>query len=89
MPFCDEEQYSVCVIDKETLGLYYGCLDTLMAIMILAGYFWVHSFIRDEFETIKRNTVTAAGEWGVSLFELGKYWWRYFLRSVCYFRDTT
>ena len=33
-----------------------------MVLLLMAGYFWVNSFIRDEFETIKKNTVTAGGK---------------------------
>lgn len=62
LPFCDEEQYSTCIIDKETLGLYYGFIDAFLVILLIAGYFWVSSFILDEFEVIKRNTVTAGGK---------------------------
>lgn len=29
--------------------------------VLIAGYFWVNSFILDEFQNIKRNTVTAGG----------------------------
>ncbi|CAM9501712.1 unnamed protein product [Hapterophycus canaliculatus] len=59
LPFCDEEQYSTCLIEIDTLGLYYGCVDAFITMFFLAGYLWVHSFITDEFETIKRTTVTA------------------------------
>ncbi|CAN0060321.1 unnamed protein product, partial [Scytosiphon promiscuus] len=59
LPFCDEEQYSTCLISIDTLGLYYGCMDAFITMFFLAGYLWVHSFITDEFETIKRTTVTA------------------------------
>eukprot|EP00904_Undaria_pinnatifida_P010629 jgi/Undpi1/6697/HiC_scaffold_20.g09176.m1 len=59
LPFCDEEEYSTCTIEKEALGMYYGYLDAFMVLLLIAGYFWVNSFIRDEFETIKKNTVTA------------------------------
>lgn len=62
MPFCDEEEYSTCTIEKEALGMYYGYLDAFMVLLLIAGYFWVNSFIRDEFETIKKNTVTAGGK---------------------------
>lgn len=48
-------------MDKKTLGFYYGFIDACMVMLLLAGYFWVNSFIKDEFEGIKRNTVTAAG----------------------------
>ena len=48
-------------MDKDTLGTYYGYIDAGIVILLLAGYFWVNSFITDEFKTIKRNTVTAAG----------------------------
>lgn len=61
LPFCDEDQYSTCLIDIDTLGLYYGCVDAFITMFFLAGYLWVHSFITDEFETIKRTTVTAGG----------------------------
>ncbi|CAM9177431.1 unnamed protein product [Ascophyllum nodosum] len=60
LPFCDEKQYSTCKMDKDTLGTYYGYIDAGIVILLLAGYFWVNSFITDEFKTIKRNTVTAA-----------------------------
>ena len=62
MPFCDEEQYSTCLIDINTLGLYYGLTDAFIVMFFLAGYLWVHAFIKDEFETIKKTTVTAGGE---------------------------
>lgn len=61
LPFCDAEQYSTCIVDKENLGMYYGYIDAGIVILFLAGYFWVNGFITDEFITIKRNTVTAAG----------------------------
>lgn len=61
LPFCDAEQYSTCIVDKENLGMYYGYIDAGIVILLLAGYFWVNGFITDEFITIKRNTVTAAG----------------------------
>lgn len=50
--------------------MYYGYLDAFMVLLLIAGYFWVNSFIRDEFETIKKNTVTAGGKeaLGVSMF---------------------
>ncbi|CAN0264736.1 unnamed protein product, partial [Ectocarpus sp. 12 AP-2014] len=40
-------------------GLYYGCIDALITMFFLVGYFWVNSFIKDEFESIKKTTVTA------------------------------
>lgn len=61
LPFCDEEQYSTCLIDIDTLGLYYGLVDAFIAMFFLAGYLWVHAFIKDEFETVKKATVTAGG----------------------------
>lgn len=60
------EQYSTCLIDIDTLGLYYGLMDTFIVMFFLAGYMWVNSFIRDEFETIKKTTVTAGGTGGES-----------------------
>lgn len=64
LPFCDVEQYSTCLIELDTLGLYYGCIDAVITMFFLVGYFWVNSFIRDEFESIKRTTVTAGGKHG-------------------------
>lgn len=64
MPFCDEEEYSTCLIDIDTLGLYYGLTDAFIVMFFLAGYLWVHAFIKDEFETIKKTTVTAGGAGG-------------------------
>lgn len=61
LPFCDEEQYSTCLIDINTLGLYYGLVDAFIVMFFLAGYMWVNAFITDEFETIKKTTVTAGG----------------------------
>lgn len=66
LPFCDEEQYSTCLIDIDTLGLYYGLIDAFIVLFFLAGYMWVHGFIKDEFETIKKTTVTAGGVAGES-----------------------
>lgn len=42
--------------------MYYGYLDAFMVLLLIAGYLWVNSFIMDEFETIKKNTVTAGGK---------------------------
>eukprot|EP00903_Cladosiphon_okamuranus_P006559 g6407.t1 len=67
LPFCDEEQYSTCLIDIDTLGLYYGLIDALIVMFFLAGYMWVNAFIKDEFETIKRTTVTA-GDFTVKVY---------------------
>lgn len=61
LPFCDEDEYSTCLIEKDTLGTYYGCVDALITMFFLVGYLWVSAFIKDEFETIKRTTVTAGG----------------------------
>lgn len=66
MPFCDEKQYSTCLIDIDTLGLYYGLIDAFIVLFFLAGYVWVNAFIKDEFETIKKTTVTAGGAGGES-----------------------
>lgn len=61
LPFCDATQYSTCIVEKETLGLYYGFIDAFLVVLLLAGYYWVCWFNIDEFEVIKKNTVTAAG----------------------------
>lgn len=71
LPFCDEEQYSTCLIEIDTLGLYYGCIDAFITMFFLAGYLWVHSFIKDEFESVKRATVTAGGACRAGDFGLG------------------
>lgn len=66
LPFCDEEQHSTCLIDIDTLGFYYGLTDAFIVLIFLAGYMWVNAFIKDEFETIKKTTVTAGGAGGES-----------------------
>lgn len=42
-------------------GFYYGAMDAFLVVVLLVGYLWVDSFIVDEFESIKQNTVTAGG----------------------------
>ncbi|CAM9173090.1 unnamed protein product, partial [Chrysoparadoxa australica] len=61
LPYCSADEFgSICYLDIDTVAVLYGWLDALQVLIVFAGYLWVTSYIKDEFDQIKRNAITAS-----------------------------